>query len=76
MRNIEAEKELIAKIFTFAGGLFLLGLLALAVGTEILILSFWEDQAKFWIWQGIWGLCQAFVIAFIGRSAFPSHKNG
>jgi hypothetical protein len=70
MRNIEAEKNFINKVFMIAGALFILGLLALAVGTEILILSFWDEQAKFWIWQGVWALCQGFILATIGKTAF------
>lgn len=67
MRNLEAEAKLVQKIFMLAGAIFLLGLVALAVGAEILILSFWDEPAKFWIWQGVWCIVQGFVLATVGR---------
>lgn len=67
MRNLEAEAKLVQRLFMFAGAIVLLGLIALAVGAEILILSFWDEPAKFWILQGIWCLVQGFVLATVGQ---------
>lgn len=67
MRNLEAEQRMVLRLFRIGGAVFLLGLIALAVGTEMLVLSFLpNDPIKFWIWQGVWAICQAFVIANIG----------
>lgn len=73
MRNTELEKKYLDRAFAFAGAGFLFGLLALAIGTEMLVLSFWEsDPVKFWIWQGVWAIVYSFIISMLARIA----KNG
>lgn len=69
MRNIGAEERLLQKIFMLAGLVFLLGLIALAVGAEIIVLSFWPDQpSQFWIWQGVWAVVQGVIISSIATT--------
>lgn len=74
MRNVGAEKRLIENTFMVGGALFLLGLIALAIGTELMVLEFWSvDPVKFWVWQGVWAIAQALVLsslAQIGKSSF------
>jgi hypothetical protein len=66
MRNLEAEARFLNRIFTVAGAIFILGFMALAIGSEILVLQFWPDNpSEFWIWQGVWALVQGFVISTI-----------
>lgn len=66
MRNLEAESRFLDRIFTVAGAIFILGFLALAIGSEILVLQFWPDNAsEFWIWQGIWAVAQGLLISTI-----------
>jgi F0F1-type ATP synthase membrane subunit c/vacuolar-type H+-ATPase subunit K len=69
MRNIEAEERLLQKIFMVAGLVFLLGLIALAVGAEILVLSYWPDKpSEFWMWQGLWAIVQGIIISSIATT--------
>ena len=64
MRNLEAEIKLIRRLFQIAGAGFLLGLIALAIGTELIILDFWpESPGKFWCWQGVWVIVQSLIIS-------------
>ncbi|CAB4241615.1 hypothetical protein UFOVP71_153 [uncultured Caudovirales phage] len=66
MRNLEAEEKLARRLHMLAGGGFLLGLVALAVGTELLILDYYtEDRAMFWCWQGLWVIVLSIVISKI-----------
>ena len=74
MRNVEAEAKIIERLLIVAGALFLFGLVALAVGSEILILSFWDEPVKFWIWQGVWCLVQGMVLATVVRIASSGKK--
>lgn len=69
MRNLEAEKRLVNRLFMFAGFGFLAGLTALAVGTEMLVLTYWDtDPINFWIWQGVWIIFQALTISSLART--------
>ena len=69
MRNLEAEQKLLQKIYMLAGLVFLLGIGALAIGTEMLVLNYWEsDKTSFWIWQGVWAVAQAVVISTIATT--------
>ena len=64
MRNTEAEERFIRRLFQFAGAGFLLGVIAIAIGTELLVLSlFAEKPAEFWCWQGLWVMIVSFIIA-------------
>jgi len=66
MRNLKAEEKLSSRLFMLAGGGFLLGLAALAVGTELLILDYYtEDRAMFWCWQGLWVIVLSIIISRI-----------
>jgi len=56
-------------MFMAAGLGFILGWLALSIGTEMLVLTYWAvDLIDFWIWQGIWILVQAIFISAAARS--------
>jgi hypothetical protein len=78
MRNVGAELRLIERTFMLGGALFLLGLIALAIGTEIMILEFWStDPVKFWVWQGAWAIAQSLVLSSLAQIAKSTHtKNG
>jgi hypothetical protein len=66
MRNLEAEKRILLRLTQAVGALFLLGLIAIAIGTEIMILDMWAtNPAGFWIWQGAWAVAHAFVVSSI-----------
>lgn len=65
MRNIGAEQKMYERLLALAGGIFLLGLIALAVGAEMLIISMWGEPVKFWCWQGVWLIVQGFVLATV-----------
>ena len=64
MRNLEAERRLVSRLFMFAGFGFLAGLTALAVGTEMLD----ADPINFWIWQGVWIIFQAMTVSSLART--------
>jgi hypothetical protein len=73
MRNTELEQKFLNRAFMMAGAGIVFGLLALAIGTEMLVLSYWSiDPIKFWIWQGVWAIVFSFVISVLARIA----KNG
>jgi hypothetical protein len=66
MRNLEAEKKVLLRLTQAVGALFLLGVIFIAIGTEIMILDMWNtNPAGFWIWQGTWAVVQAFVVSGI-----------
>jgi hypothetical protein len=66
MRDLQAEEKSTRRLFAFSGLMFLLGLGALAIGTEMMVLEYWStDPTKFWIWQGIWFIAVAFVLGLI-----------
>lgn len=67
MRNLAAEHRFVDRVFMFAGGLLLLGVIAFAVGTELLVLSYYaESPIMFWIWQGVWAVITALIISGLG----------
>lgn len=74
MRNIGAEQKMYERLLAVAGGAFLLGLIALAVGAEMLIISMWDEPVKFWIWQGVWLIVQGFVLATVVKLAQTGRK--
>jgi hypothetical protein len=48
------------------GLMVLSGLVSLAVGFELLVLSFWENYpVLFWVFQGIWLIAVALVLGII-----------
>jgi len=66
MRNLEAEAKSTQRLFAFTGLMFLFGLVALAIGTEMIVLDYWyTDPTSFWIWQGIWFIVVSFVLGII-----------
>jgi len=68
MRNLGAEQRFADRLFMFGGALFLFGLIALAIGTEMLVLSYFSvDPTMFWIWQGAWAVVTALVISMVGK---------
>lgn len=74
MRNTSAEQKLYERLLAIAGGAFLFGLIALAVGAEMLIISMWDEPVKFWIWQGVWLIVQGFVLATVVKIAQIGNK--
>jgi hypothetical protein len=75
MRNLKAEQNLARKLSIIAGGVFLLSVVALAVGTELIILDLHTDEpAMFWCWQGVWGIVLSVItskIAAIFKKSSP-----
>ena len=75
MRNLKAEQNLARKLSIIAGGVFLLSVVALAVGTELIILDLYTNEpAMFWCWQGVWGIVLSVItskIAAIFKKSSP-----
>jgi hypothetical protein len=68
MRNLGAEQRFADRLFMIGGALFLLGLAALAIGTEMLVLSYFSiDPTMFWIWQGTWAVVTAVVVSMVAK---------
>ena len=68
MRNLEAEERSTQRLFAFTGLMFLFGLIALAIGTEMIVLEYWaSDTTSFWIWQGVWFIVVAFVLGMLAQ---------
>jgi len=68
MRNLEAERKIIERVFMLAGATLVAGLVALAIGTEMLVLSYYNiDPIMFWIWQGTWAVVVSFIISGLAR---------
>lgn len=66
MRNLQAEEKSVQRLIAAVGLLMLFGIVSLAIGTEMLVLSFWATSpVTFWILQGIWFICVAFVLGII-----------
>jgi chromate transport protein ChrA len=68
MRNLGAEQRFADRLFIVGGALFLLGLAALAIGTEMLVLSYFSvDPTMFWIWQGVWAVATAVIVSMVAK---------
>jgi hypothetical protein len=66
MRDLQSEAKSTQRLFALGGLMFLLGLISLAIGTEMLVLEYWSaDPTAFWIWQGIWFIVVSFVLGII-----------
>lgn len=64
MRNLAAEENFLQRIFMIAGLAFVLGLIGIAIGTELLILDLWiTSPSEFWIWQGVWAMVVGLIIS-------------
>lgn len=73
MRNLTAERRIIDTVFLIAGIVFIAGLVAMAIGTEIVVLSLWDSSpAWFWVWQGVWLIVNAIIVSAMARSVKPS----
>jgi hypothetical protein len=63
MRDLQAEEKSTQRLFAFSGLLFLAGLAALAIGTEMMVLEYLStNPTSYWIWQGIWCIAVALVL--------------
>lgn len=68
MRNLEAESRSTQRLLIYTGLLFLLGLIALAIGTEIMVLELLSTSITgFWIWQGVWLIVVSFVLGTVAQ---------
>lgn len=66
MRDLQSEAKSTQRLFALGGLMFLLGLISLAIGTEMLVLEYWStDPTAFWIWQGLWFIIVSFVLGII-----------
>jgi len=73
MRNLTAERAAINMVFLLSGIAFIAGLIAMAIGTELIVLSLWESsKAWFWLWQGVWLVVNATIVSAMARSVKPS----
>ena len=69
MRNLAAEENFLQRIFMIAGLAFVLGLVGIAIGTELLILDLWiTSPSEFWIWQGAWAMVVGLIISALATT--------
>lgn len=72
MRNTWQEAKLARRLFQLAGLGFLLGTIALAVGTELIILDLRaESPASFWCWQGVWIMINSIILSKLAAQIKP-----
>lgn len=70
MRNTELEEKLLNRVFAFAGAGFIFGFVALAIGTEMWVLTHWTTSpVLFWVYQGLWAIVFSIVISGLARIA-------
>jgi hypothetical protein len=68
MRDLKAEEKSTRRLFAVTGFMFLFGLIAVAIGTEMMVLEYWAtDPTSFWIWQGVWLIAVAFVLGMLAQ---------
>lgn len=64
MRDLQSEQKVTNGWLVTIGMLFIMGLVAIAIGTEMMILDL-VSFVEFWIWQGVWFIAVAFVLGII-----------
>ena len=67
MRNLTAERKVIEKLFVASGAFFLIGVIALAFGTQWGII---ENTAGplFWTLEGLWAVLLGITLGLIGNA--------
>lgn len=71
MRNLEFERKFYSKLFAGVGLAFVIGMVSLFVGLELLLIdAFWPEEAGiFWTLQGVWIMVLSIIVASIFKSA-------
>ena len=71
MRDLEFEKKFYSRLFAGVGLIFILGIISLFVGLELLLIEeFWATSPGiFWSLQGVWIMIISIVFASIFKSA-------
>lgn len=71
MRNLEFERKFYSKLFAGVGLAFIIGMVSLFVGLELLLIdAFWPEEAGiFWTLQGVWIMVLSIIVASIFKSA-------
>ena len=71
MRDLEFERKFYSKLFAGVGLAFIIGMVSLFVGLELLLIdAFWPEEAGiFWTLQGVWIMVLSIIVASIFKSA-------
>lgn len=71
MRNLEFERKFYNRLFAGVGLVFILGMISLFAGLELLLIeTFWSNEPGiFWTLQGVWAMVLSVVFAGIFKSA-------
>jgi hypothetical protein len=74
MRDLDFERRFFNRLFAGVGLAFILGLLSIFFGLELLLINtFWDsNQGLFWTLQGIWTIALSVVLATIFKLAQTS----
>lgn len=74
MRDLELERKFFQRLFASAGLAFVLGIISIFFGLELLLVdTFWaNNQGIFWTCQGIWLMVLSIIFAGIIKSAQKS----
>jgi len=74
MRDLDFERRFYNRLFAGVGLAFILGLLSIFFGLELLLISeFWAtNQGAFWTLQGLWTIVLSVVLASIFKLAQKS----
>jgi hypothetical protein len=74
MRDLDFERRFFSRLFAGVGLAFILGLLSIFFGLELLLINtFWDSsQGIFWTLQGVWIMILSLVLAAIFKSAQTS----
>jgi len=71
MRDLEFERKFYSKLFAGVGLAFILGMVSLFAGLELLLIdAYWpNDPGIFWTLQGIWIMVLSILVASVFKSA-------
>lgn len=74
MRDLDFERRFYNRLFAGVGLAFILGLLSIFFGLELLLINeFWStNQGAFWVLQGIWIMVLSLILASIIKSTQKS----
>ncbi len=74
MRDLDFERRFYNRLFAGVGLAFILGLLSIFFGLELLLINeFWStNQGAFWVLQGLWIMVLSLILASIIKSTQKS----
>jgi hypothetical protein len=74
MRDLDFERRFYNRLFAGVGLAFILGLLSIFFGLELLLINeFWStNQGAFWVLQGLWIMALSLILASIIKSTQKS----